>query len=348
MLSRHRIMKFKLRRCVWEITLACCFSCKYCGSRGGRAREGELSTEECLNVADQLAGLGCRRVSLIGGEVFMRKDWKEIAGRLTKNGIRVNIITNGFLFSENLINDLREVSVESVSVSLDGPQKVHDKYRQEGSYDRAIQAIQVLGESGIPVSVISTLNRENVPELPVLYETLKQYPIFAWQLQACSPMGNAANNGVAYAFDPREVIRFVDANMRTAPFLLGVADNIVYFTPEEGSIRGNMSGKAVFVGCRAGISAVGIDSIGNVRGCESMYDDRFNEGNLREKSLREIWENPDGFAYNRKFKRSMLTGPCADCKHGAYCAGGCRSYNFFVHGKLYEAPRCASAMDQRV
>ena len=83
-------------------------------------------------------------------------------------------------------------------------------------------------------------------------------------------------------------------------------------------------------------------------GCESMYDDRFNEGNLREKSLREIWENPDGFAYNRKFKRSMLTGPCADCKHGAYCAGGCRSYNFFVHGKLYEAPRCASALDQRV
>lgn len=341
-------MKFKLRRCVWEITLACCFSCKYCGSRGGRAREGELSTEECLNVADQLAGLGCRRVSLIGGEVFMRKDWKDIAARLTKNGIRVNIITNGFLFSENLINDLREVSVESVSVSLDGPQKVHDKYRQEGSYDRAIQAIQVLGESGIPVSVISTLNRENVPELPVLYETLKQYPIFAWQLQACSPMGNAANNGVDYEFDPREVIRFVDANMRTAPFLLGVADNIGYFTPEEGSIRGNMSGKAVFVGCRAGISAVGIDSIGNVRGCESMYDDRFNEGNLREKSLREIWENPDGFAYNRKFKRSMLTGPCADCKHGAYCAGGCRSYNFFVHGKLYEAPRCASALDQRV
>ena len=200
MLSRHRIMKFKLRRCVWEITLACCFSCKYCGSRGGRAREGELSTEECLNVADRLAELGCRRVSLIGGEVFMRKDWKEITARLTKNGIRVNIITNGFLFSDNLIDDLREVGIESVSVSLDGPREVHDKYRQEGSYDRAIRAIQVLGESGIPVSVISTLNRENVPKLPELYETLKQYPIFAWQLQACSPMGNAANNGVDYAY----------------------------------------------------------------------------------------------------------------------------------------------------
>lgn len=341
-------MKFKLRRCVWEITLACCFSCKYCGSGGGRAREGELSTEECLNVADQLAELGCRRVSMIGGEVFMRKDWKEIAGRLTTNGIRVNIITNGFLFSENLIDDLRETGIESVSVSLDGPRDVHDKYRQEGSYDRAVQAIEVLGKNKIPVSVISTLNRENVARLPELYETLIQYPVFAWQLQACSPMGNAANNGVDYAFDPREVIRFVVDHMRTAPFLLGAADNIGYFTADEGSIRGNMSGKACFAGCRAGISAVGIDSVGNVRGCESMYDERFNEGNLRTKSLREIWENPDGFAYNRKFKRSMLTGPCAQCEYGSRCAGGCRSYNFFTHGKLYEAPRCASALDKRV
>ena len=67
---------YNLKMCVWEITLACCFSCKYCGSSGGKARENELTTEECLSVADQLHELGCRRVSMIGGEVFMRKDWK--------------------------------------------------------------------------------------------------------------------------------------------------------------------------------------------------------------------------------------------------------------------------------
>ena len=63
---------YRLRSCVWEITLACCFSCKYCGSKGGRARENELTTAECLDVAEQLAALGCRRVSLIGGEVVLR------------------------------------------------------------------------------------------------------------------------------------------------------------------------------------------------------------------------------------------------------------------------------------
>ena len=332
---------YNLRMCVWEITLACCFSCKYCGSAGGRARENELTTEECLSVADQLAELGCQRVSMIGGEVFMRRDWKDIVKRLTDQGVRVNIITNGFIFRESLIEDLKEVNIESISVSLDGPKEVHDKYRQEGSYDRAIRAIEELLSAGIPVSVISTLNSENVKLLGELYKTLRKYSLYAWQLQACSPMGNAANNGIAFQFDMQEVIDFVVANMYTAPFAMGVADNIGYFTEAEGSIRGNLSGKAFFKGCSAGISAVGIDSVGNVRGCESMYDERFNEGNLRNESLRSIWEDPDRFAYNRKFRKELLTGKCVECELGEYCAGGCRSYNYFVHGKLYESPFCA-------
>ena len=334
-------MDYQLTRCVWEITLACCFSCEYCGSKGGKARENELSTKECLDIADQLADLGCRRVSMIGGEVFMRKDWKQIVSRLTEHNIAVNIITNGYIFSDELIDDIKEVSVESVSVSLDGPEKIHDKYRQEGSYLRAVRAINVLGAAGIPVSVITTLNRENSQYLEKLLEILIKSPIYAWQLQACSPMGNAANGGIDYAFDVKRVIRFVEENAGEVSFALGVADNIGYFSPSEGSIRGNLSGEAYFKGCLAGICSIGIDSVGNVRGCESMYDEKFNEGNLRKQSLREIWENPDNFSYNRNFSPDLLTGKCSTCEMGKYCAGGCRSYNYFVHGKLYEAPFCA-------
>ncbi|MBR0157215.1 MAG: radical SAM protein [Clostridia bacterium] len=333
-------MEFKLRSCVWEITLACCFSCKYCGSRAGKARENELTTAECLSVADQLAALGCRRVSLIGGEVFMRPDWAEIVGRLTGRGVAVAIITNGFLFKPEHIEKLKEVNIESVAVSLDGTEEIHDKYRQRGSFRRALGAIGTLTENGIPATVITTLNAENALLLEEMYEVLKGSGIAAWQLQACSPMGNAVNGGIDYRFDPNAVIAFVEKHA-DAPFALGIADNIGYYTEGEGSLRGNRSGKARFTGCRAGLTSVGIDSVGNVRGCESMYDERFNEGNLREKSLRGIWEDPGAFAYNRQFKKEMLTGKCADCPKGPYCAGGCRSYNYFVHGRLYEAPFCA-------
>lgn len=333
-------MNYRLKSCVWELTLACCFSCKYCGSHAGKARANELTTAECLDVAKQLAKMGCERVSLIGGEVFLRPDWNEIAAALTSKGIRVSIITNGFLFEESLIQQLKTANIESVAVSLDSVELVHDKYRQKGSFQRAAVAIDKLIGKGIPVSVISTLNRESASHISEFYEWLKAKEIFAWQIQACSPMGNASD-GVDYRFDHGEVIRFVVEHMKGAPFAMGVADNIGYYTEDEGYIRGNMSGYAFYRGCRAGLSAIGIDSVGNVRGCESLYDDRFNEGNLRERTLREIWEDPKAFSYNRAFRKELLAGSCASCDFAEYCAGGCRSYNYFTHGNLYESRFCA-------
>ena len=339
---RNDMEKYNLRSCVWEITLACCFHCVYCGSRAGKAREGELTTEECLGVADQLIGMGCRRVSLIGGEVFMRRDWDSIARRLTDGGVRVAIITNGYLFDDALKAKLREANLESVAVSIDGPRHLHDRYRQPGSFDRAVNALRAVAEAGLPATVISTLNGENVQCLEELYEALIRYPVSAWQLQACSPMGNAARPDFDHRFDPWRVIDFVEARLEDSPFPIGIADNIGYFTPGENRLRGRIGRR--FPGCGAGLSLIGIDSVGNVRGCEAMYDDRFIEGNLRQKTIREIWENPDGFAYNRRFDPSLLTGKCAECPEGPYCAGGCRSYNYFFHGRMYEHPACARTL----
>lgn len=330
---------FRLHSCVWEITLACCFSCKYCGSKAGRARQNELSTRECIDLAGQLAELGCRRVSLIGGEVFMRNDWREIVAALSERGIKVNIITNGFIFSDKYINDLLSLKIESVSVSIDGPESIHDKYRQPGSFDRAIAAVRALSSGNIPVSVISTINRENTEKLEELYEILKQEKIFAWQLQACSPMGNAIEGqGIDYRFDFMKIISFVRAHRKNAPFAVGIADNIGYFTEDEPWLRGG--GGYGFQGCGAGLNTIGIDSIGNIRGCESMYDERFIEGNIRERSLRSIWEDENAFSYNRKFTPEKLTGKCKGCSEAEYCAGGCRSYNYFVHGNIFESPFC--------
>ena len=333
--------KYQLQSCVWEITLACCFSCRYCGSRAGTARLNELNTEECVNIADQLAELGCRRVSLIGGEVFMRKDWERIAGELTKKGISVSIITNGFFFTEALISKLKQVGVESVALSIDGPERIHDRFRQSGSFQRAFQAIDVQTDNHIPVSVISTLHSQNEMYLEEMYSLLEQKDIFAWQLQACSPMGNAMGNGFSTKIHFEDVINFVGDHLQDAPFAIGIADNIGYYTEREGCLRGNKSGKAVFRGCSAGLSSIGIDSVGNVRGCESMYDDFFIEGNLRERSLKDIWSDPCSFKYNRQFNKQLLSGNCRICSFGQVCAGGCRSYNYFTNKKLYESLYCA-------
>ena len=334
---------YRLDSCVWEITLACCFRCAYCGSSGGKARAGELTTEECDSVSRQLSDMGCRRVSLIGGEVFMRNDWETVVHGLTSRKIRTCIITNGFTMTGEIIKSLKELDIESVAVSIDGPEDVHDAYRQKGSYVRAMKALEVLTENGIHTSVISALRADNAKRVREFYGILKEYPIFAWQLQACSPMGNAAQNGVNVRFDAGEVIRFAaevsDSDRENRTFYIGLADNIGYYTPEENKIRGIRGLR--FSGCSAGLTSLGIDSVGNVRGCESMYDDRFIEGNLRERSLIDIWTDENAFAYNRRFSAGMLTGGCRNCPYGPVCAGGCRSYNWFTAGKLYENVLCA-------
>ena len=202
-----------------------------------------------------------------------------------------------------------------------------------------VARMEWLTAAGIPVSVISTLRADNAPLLPELYETLLKYPIFAWQIQACSPMGNAGRNRVDVRFDVRETIAFIAAHAHAQPFYICAADSIGYYAPEEPDIRGPFSDG--YKGCAAGIASIGIDSIGNVRGCESMTDACFIEGNLRKQSLAGIWMAPGAFAYNRSFTPAMLTGACAGCPHGDLCAGGCRAYNWFMHGRLHEAPACA-------
>src|SRR5260221_3948715 len=105
------------RIAVWEITLACDLSCRHCGSRAGAPREGELTTEECLDVASQLADLGVMEVSLIGGEVYLREDWTLIAAELRRLGMVVSVATGAQGFTDRVAEDAVRAGDQSVSVS---------------------------------------------------------------------------------------------------------------------------------------------------------------------------------------------------------------------------------------
>ena len=342
---------YRLHTCVWEITRACNFSCAHCGSSAGRVREGELSANEVLDVADQLVDLWCKRVILIGGEVFMRPDWDVIARRLAEGGIQTSLITNGSCFNEFLWRRVADVGIGYIAVSIDGNEAHHDALRMPGSYRLGMEALAEAHRRGLTTAAITVLNAENASDLPELYDVLSAIPVDAWQVQLCSPFGNARHeSGLVPSIEQAAAAVDFIARQNRAVFAQAagsrglrtfVADNIGYHTRDEGVIRGYPG--AHFQGCSAGISIIGIDSVGNVRGCESLYDEAFNEGNLRERSLRSIWESPDAFAYNRKFNRDMLSGACERCRYGAYCAGGCRSLNHFLAGNMYEAPRCLRA-----
>ena len=93
-------------------------------------------------------------------------------------------------------------------------------------------------------------------------------------------------------------------------------------------------------GCQAGFTGLFIDSAGNVKGCGALYDERFIEGNVRERSLIDIWQDNHCFEYNRRFHSALLSGRCSECDVSEACRGGCRASNYFNITNLYENAYC--------
>ena len=67
------------------------------------------------------------------------------------------------------------------------------------------------------------------------------------------------------------------------------------------------------------------------------------EGNVRERSLKEIWEDEGAFTYNRAFTADALSGPCRDCAFGRLCRAGCHSLTLTAFGRMTENPYCVRA-----
>src|SRR5512136_3000028 len=102
-------------RCFWEITEACNLRCIHCEVDAGRRALDELSTEEALRVAGELADAQCESVCLTGGEPLLREDWPLLTRRLCDLGLRVTVITNGVLVDRPVIRRMLEAGVAGIS-----------------------------------------------------------------------------------------------------------------------------------------------------------------------------------------------------------------------------------------
>jgi len=334
---------YKPEFCVWELTLKCNMKCKHCGSIAGNARENELTVDECLNVAGQLIDLGCEQVTFIGGEVFLYEGWERIARKLSESGLYINLITNGFLLGDEQIAQIKYAGLTNLGISLDGMKENHNYIRNVNtSFEKVMDAINVLNREGIPVAVVTSLIDRNFEDLYNMYNLLVEKDIQLWQIQIVNPMGNMANKK-DLILDPAKVpliTRFIREKRSEQKITIYAGDDIGYFDENELYIRGQPGTQCEWFGCQAGLRVVGIDSIGNVKGCESLYSDEFIEGNLREESLSEIWNKDGNFAYNRNFNINLLTGSCKDCDKGAVCRGGCRGACYFTTDSKFENPYC--------
>jgi radical SAM protein with 4Fe4S-binding SPASM domain len=328
--------------CVWEVTLACDAACIHCGSWAGRPRPDELSTAEALAACAALAELGVREVTLSGGEPLLRPDWEQIVAALRGHGLVVELISNGLALDAAQAARIAKSGIRSVSLSVDGAASVHDRLRGvPGAFDRVMAAARTLRAEGLRVGAVTQVCRLNLDRLPAIESALIEAGFGAWQLQLTMPIGRCGRDLAIDPADVRRVIDFITDDSRPDRLPRYGADNIGWMLPCEPALRSvARPTDRVFRGCQAGLGVIGLTSDGTVRGCLSMPP-AFDEGNLRRRSLRAIWEDENGFAYNRHFVPAKATGPCRDCGFLRICRGGCKTLAHAAGRGLGENPYCA-------
>jgi radical SAM protein with 4Fe4S-binding SPASM domain len=330
---------------VWEITLKCDLACRHCGSRAGHARPDELTTSECLDLVQQMADLGVLEVTLIGGEAYLREDWVEIVAALSQRGIGVSITTGGRGMTPERARAAKAAGIVSVSVSLDGLAATHDRLRGvEGSFESALAAMRALAEAGVGVTCNTQINRLSLPELPELLETIARHGARSWQIQLTVPMGRAADEPDVLLQPDDLLLLFpmlgeLHARAKELGILLWPGNNVGYFGPYDSVLRG-VHPQGHSASCGAGRSILGIEADGSIKGCPSLPSEAWTGGNVREASLRDIWERAEPLRYTRDRTVDALWGFCRTCYYADSCRAGCTWTSFVFFGKAGNNPYC--------
>jgi MoaA/NifB/PqqE/SkfB family radical SAM enzyme len=125
----------------WESTRACSFACVHCRAEAQKEpNPKQLTTQEALNLVDQIAQF-CKPVFIVsGGDPLQRKDIFEIASYASSLGLRVVMSPSGSNMTADTFGKMKTAGIKMISLSLDGSNpEVHDNFRQvPGAFNLAI------------------------------------------------------------------------------------------------------------------------------------------------------------------------------------------------------------------
>lgn len=302
----------------WLITNECNLRCTHCGNTAKIKKENELTLDECYKFIDECGDLKVFILNISGGEPFLRKNWFEILKYARKKGIEIGITTNGTLIDEKIAEGIKEIKAYNIHLSLDGIGKVHDEFRNKiGVFDSVLNAIKLFREHKIPFGITTSVTKRNFSDLDNIKDFIKENRINSWEIYYAIPVGCLDKVDSISREEFLELSKKISAYKTEMKGItvISVGDSLGYY----GSIKVR---DTQWHGCGAGLNGCAIDAEGNVKGCP-IHPEPFIEGNIRERSLKDIWLDKNKFAYNRK--KIRLSKHCKKCEHSKVCKGGCKT-----------------------
>jgi len=253
----------KLKGAFLVLTNKCNLRCKYCyqGSSPNVNTKNELKKEEWKKILLQLKGLKAKKLSFVGGEPFLYKDFWNILEFAKKKGFEIKIFTNGTFLNEKVLKKLKKLNIK-LSFNLNSHnKKFQDFFQEKGSWEETVNAIEQCKKQKIEFEIASPIMKGNLRNLDKF-------------IKFCTKLG-------------AKRIRLVPL------ILMGNAVNLKRFKISKKQIKKlnkkiKNRGIKVTVGCRvceAGINYITIQPNGDVNPCSI---NQVKLGNIKNSSLKEI------------------------------------------------------------
>lgn len=312
---------------MFEPTLRCNLRCKMCyQDRVALTKHSELSLQQIIDFFDQTPYL--RKVTLIGGEIFMRRDIIDLIHHLNRTRDIV-ISTNGTLMNDAEIKALRDCHrIMTISISLDGPEIVHESIRRsQGCYEKTIKTIKTLSPI-FPVTVTCVIQNENLKDLPDVVDLcatagVKKVKLELERIYAIEEISQVMiEMGLAREDLPKTYMsRMRNYSIEDLMIKLDTCQSqgkkagvYVEFEPSflmdeiEACYTGNLRNHHKYI-CQSFRMAT-IAPNGNLINCFAI---RKPFGNILDRPFNEIWNSEAANTYRRQLIRNNLTSLCESC-----------------------------------
>jgi len=173
-----------------DLTYRCNLKCKYCYAKANEISFEEIPLIKWIDILNHSYNRGLRALEITGGEPFLYKEFFEFIDFISEKFI-FEINTNGHFINKEVAKFLANKKPKAIQISLDAPKpEIHDKYRGQGSWEKALKAIKILREEGIHTRISMTVYKDNEKFIEDMYK-LSQELGCELIIQSAKPAGRA-------------------------------------------------------------------------------------------------------------------------------------------------------------
>ncbi len=324
-----------------ELTYSCPLQCPYCSNPIDYAdHTHELSTDEWRRVFTEARAMGAVQLGLSGGEPLIRKDLPALVEHARELGYYTNLISSGYGLTEEKIVELKMAGLDHIQISIQAPEKTLNNYLAgTDSYEQKKTAAQLIKQHGYPMVLCVVIHRHNIHLMHEILEMAVELGADYLELANTQYYGWAHLNRDAL-LPTREQFETAEAIAQEYKEKLRGRMKIYYVVPDYYEDRP----KACMNGW--GTTFLTIAPDGMALPChEARILPGLNCPNVRQMSLRDIWETSEAFNRFRNF--DWMEEPCRTCPEKSKDFGGCRCQAYLLTGDMNATDPVCSLSPQR-